>query len=199
MSHNTKILLGILAGTAIALFLCAGLLFFSASSFAWNQVTQSGSFDAAQVDQQAAAIAQFQPPAGYAPDYEFNAAGFRMVSYTPGDEHSHLMLIQAPSWLKLNQSEFEKQLRRSFGDKLEGLASEESALVDHRRLRVAGQPVEFTISEGINSIGDKYRSMAGVWDGASGQVLIYIEEPLSRWNQAKIDAFIATIAQPAVE
>ena len=127
------------------------------------------------------------------PDYSFSAGGFKLVGYDPGDNHSHLLLVQAPDWLKLNQADFEKQLRRDFGDMLGWGEKKESTIVDRRTLRVAGEPVEFAISEGVNSDGGDYRAMAGVWDGRNGPVLIYIEEPVTRWNQAAIDAFVASI------
>jgi hypothetical protein len=193
MSRSSKIVLGIFAGAVVLVFLCAGTFFFSLGGLAWNGMAQTMEFDRAAVSSQAAAIAEFHLPEGYGPNYSFSAGGFHLVGYDPGDNHSHLMLVQAPEWLKLDQAEYEKQLRRDFGDMLGWGEKEESTIVDHRTLRVAGQPVEFAISEGVNSDGGQYRSMAGVWDSPNGQVLIYIEEPVTRWNQAAIDAFVASI------
>ena len=193
MSQNTKKLLAIAAGTLLALALCMGTAIWSLGGLAWNGLTQAVEFDDEQVAMQAGAIARFQLPAGYAPDYSFGGAGFSLVAYDPGDNHSHLIFVQAPKWLRLDQSQFEQQLRRNFGDQLQWGQNDETVIVEHRTLRVAGEPVEFAIGEGVNGDGDPYRSMAGVWESPNGQVLIYIEEPLSRWNQAEIDAFVATI------
>jgi hypothetical protein len=193
MSRNTKILLGVFFGVAAMIFLCGGVFVFGAGTLALNGIAQSVEYDRAAVSAQAAAIADFTFPDGYQPTLSWHAGGFNLVSYDPGDNHSHLMLVQAPAWVKLDQSQFEKQLRRDFGEKLNWADDPKSKIVDRRTLRVAGQPVEFALSEGVNSEGGDYRSMAGVWEGPNGQVLIYIEEPVSRWNQAEIDAFIASI------
>ncbi len=193
MSRTAKIVLGVFTGIVALIFLCAGTFLFSAGGLAWAGMARAMEFDGAQVSSQAAAIADFQLPEGYAPDYSFSAGGFKLVGYDPGDNHSHLLLVQAPDWLKLNQADFEKQLRCDFGDMLGWGEKKESTIVDRRTLRVAGDPVEFAISEGVNSDGGDYRAMAGVWDGHNGPVLIYIEEPVTRWNQAAIDAFVATI------
>jgi hypothetical protein len=193
VSRTTKIVLGVFAGIAVLIFLCAATFFFSIGGLTYQGMARTMEFDGAQVTSKAAAIADFQLPEGYAPDYSFSAGGFNLVGYDPGDNHSHLILVQAPDWLKLDQADFEKQLRRNFGDMLGWGEKKETTIVDRRTLRVAGEPVEFAISEGVNSDGSEYRSMAGLWEGRNGPVLIYIEEPLSRWNQAEIDAFIASI------
>lgn len=195
MANTTKRLLAIAAGALLVLALCMGVAIWSIGGLALTGLAQAVEFDADQVMMEASKIAAFQLPAGYAPDYSFSGAGFTLVAYDPGDNHSHLMFVQAPTWLHLDQAQFEKQLRRNFGDKMEWGQNDEVAIVDHRTLRVGGKPVEFTIGEGVNGDGDRYRSMAGVWDNPNGQVLIYIEEPLARWNQAEIDAFVATIEE----
>ena len=193
MSRNTKIIIAIGVGTLAALFLCAGLVFFMVGGLAWNGLSRAVDFDADQVTAEAAGIAHFQLPAGYRPNYTFHAAGFTLVAFDPGDNHSHLMLVQAPAWVELDPQQFEAQLRRDFGARIQWGENERTTVVDQRTLRVDGEPVEFAVSEGINGDGGEYRSMAGVWNSPNGQVLIYIEEPVARWNQAEIDAFITTI------
>jgi hypothetical protein len=198
MSRNAKILLGVVLGAAVFLFLCAGTALLSAGGYAFNRVTEAMEFDAAQVRSEAAAIAEFDAPAGYEPAYAFAMGGFNLVSYDPGDGRSHMLLAQGPEWLNLDPAAFEAQIRRDLGRRdLGGRRGweerPESTIVDHRTLRVDGQPVEFVIGEGVNGDGHEYRTMAGVWNSARGQVLIYIEEPVTRWNQAEIDAFVASI------
>lgn len=198
MSRNTKIILAVFTGIVALVLLCAGTLVVSLGGLAWNGMARAMEFDAAEVNREAQAIADFELPEGYAPDYAFDTAGFRVVDYGLGDGdagngHSHLMLVQAPDWARLNQVEFEQQVRRNLGDKLKWGEDTKSKIVDRRSLRVAGEPVEFVISAGVNSSGGDYRAMTGVWESPRGQVLIYVEEPLAHWNQAEIDAFIASI------
>jgi hypothetical protein len=193
MSRNTKIILTIFGGAVLFLLLCALSVVVSLSGSAWEGVSRAMTFDAQDIAGSAAEIAQFELPYGYGPDYALAIGGFHMVSFDPGDNHSHLMLVQSPAWLNLDPTQFEQQLRRDYGDRLKWSERSEAKVVDHRTLRIEGQPVEFAISEGVNSEGADYRTMAGIWDGPNGQVFIYIEEPLSRWNQAEIDAFVASI------
>ena len=193
MSRSTKIILAVFAGVVVLTFLCAGTFVVSLGGLAWNGMAQAMEFDSTQVSRAAQAIADFELPEGYTPNYAFEAAGFRAVAYDLGDGHSHLMLVQAPDWARLNQAEFEQQVRRNLGNKLKWGDDTKSQIVDRRSLRVAGEAVEFAISEGANSSGGDYRAMTGVWDSPKGQVLIYVEEPLAHWNQAEIDAFIASI------
>jgi hypothetical protein len=193
MSHSTKIILAVFMGFVALILLCGGMLIVSLGGLAWNGMVQAFEFDGSKVSSQAAAIADFELPEGYAPSYSFGAGGFKLVGYDPGDHHSHIMLVQAPEWVKLNATDFENYLRRNFGDMLGWGKKENSAIVDRRTLRVDGQAVEFAIGEGASSDGSNYRSMVGVWDGPRGAILIYVEEPVARWNQAVIDAFIASI------
>lgn len=193
MSRSTKIILGVFMGTFVLILLCAGMLVFAVGGLAWNGMARTMEYDGATVSSQAAAIADFELPEGYAPSYSFRAGGFNLVGYDPGDDHSHLMLVQAPDWAKLDSAGFESYLRRNFGDMLGWGKKENNAIVDRRTLRVGGQAVEFAIGEGVSSDGSSYRSMVGVWDSPRGAILIYVEEPQTRWNQAVIDAFVASI------
>jgi hypothetical protein len=193
MSRSTKIIVAVFTGIVVLILLCAGTFMLSQGGLAWNGMARAMSFDAADVSREAQAIADFELPEGYTPSYSFRAGGFKLAGYDPGDKHSHLMLVLAPEWVKLNAADFENYLRRNFGDMLGWGEKGKNVIVDRRTLRVAGQPVEFAISEGVNSDGSSYRSMVGAWDSPRGIVLIYVEEPVTRWNQAVIDAFIASI------
>lgn len=193
MSRNTKIILAVFAGIVVLIFLCAGTFVVSLGGLAWNGMAQALEYDAADVSREAGTIAEFALPEGYTPSYSFRAGGFTLVGYDPGDKHSHLMLVQAPEWVKFNAADFENYLRRNFGDMLGWGEKGNNAIVDRRTLRVDGRAVEFAIGEGVSSDGSNYRSMAGVWDSPRGAILIYVEEPVTRWNQAVIDAFIASI------
>jgi hypothetical protein len=193
MSRSTKIILAVFTSVVVLILLCAGTFVISLGGLAWNGMARAMEYDAADVSREAETIADFELPDGYAPNYALTGAGFRMVDYDLGDGHSHLMLVQAPEWAGLNQAKFEQQVRRNLGDKLKWGEDTKSKIVDRRSLRVAGEPVEFAIREGVNSTGGDYRAMTGVWDSPKGQVLIYVEEPLAHWNQAEIDAFIASI------
>jgi hypothetical protein len=193
MSRSTKIILAVFAGIVVLILLCAGTFVISLGGLAWNGMARAMEYDAADVSREAGAIAEFALPEGYMPSYSFRAGGFKLVGYDPGDHHSHLMLVQAPEWVKLNAADFESYLRRNFGDMLGWGEKENNVIVDRRTLRVDGRAVEFAIGEGASSDGSSYRSMVGVWDSPRGAILIYVEEPVTRWNQAVIDAFIASI------
>jgi hypothetical protein len=65
--------------------------------------------------------------------------------------------------------------------------------VGETNVTIRGQEVSLTVSEGNNRDGDPYRSMVGMFDGADGQVLLTISGRTSNWDQAAIDAFLASI------
>ena len=143
MSRSTKIILAVFLGTVVLIFLCAGTFMFSLGGLAWNGMARALEYDAVDVSREAGAIAEFALPEGYTPSYSFHAGGFKLVGYDPGDKHSHLLLVQAPAWVKLDAADFEDYLRRNFGDMLGWGEKAHNSVVDHRTLRVDGHAVDF--------------------------------------------------------
>ena len=66
-------------------------------------------------------------------------------------------------------------------------------VVGQQQVTVRGQTVTLVLSEGTNSSGQPYRTLTGVFQGKGGPALLSVEAPLSQWNQAEVDAFLASI------
>jgi Na+-translocating ferredoxin:NAD+ oxidoreductase RnfG subunit len=137
----------------------------------------------------AAEIADFDLPADYVSEFSASLEGYTLVSYSPGDGHSHLYLIQSE-----NESD---------GEKLAGLVEQiapgsydpqtRMTVIETRLVMVREQEVTLVISEGISSGGETYRQVAVPFQGKGGPALLIFSEPVTSWNQETVDVFIASI------
>ncbi len=191
MSKNTKIILGIVIGLLVVC-VCGGVATFGALT--WFGVTVGQQFEPnpEKVAQIASKIADFKLPPGYTTEYGIEVADFALASYSPGDDHSHIMFIQMPPDSKVDQVTLERQMTQVTQPRSSKRPTK-LTMVGASQVTVRGQSVKFVISEGTNSEGQAYRQMRGMFQGKGGLVLLTVEEPTSRWNQATVDAFIASI------
>jgi hypothetical protein len=137
----------------------------------------------------AAEIADFDLPAGYQPEFSASLEGYILVSYNPGDGHSHLYLIQSE--------------KESDGEKLASMVEQiapgsydpqtRMKVIETRLVTVRGQEETLVISEGVTSEGETYRQVTVTFQGKGGPALLMLSEPVTRWNQESVDAFIASI------
>jgi hypothetical protein len=192
MSRNTINLLLVFSGIVILLLLCSATTFVAVGRAVWDRMADSMTLADRRVGETGAQIADFVLPAGYRSDYAVNVAGFKMAGYEPGDGHSHILLMQIPRWLHLDQSKLVAMAQNKFGIARTMDVDEEQSARRHT-VAIAGQEVEFLVTEGINSADQPYRTMTGLWEGANGEVLVMIEEPLASWDQDVVDAFLASI------
>lgn len=134
-------------------------------------------------------IVDFDLPAGYSPEFSGKLFSYTLVSYNPGDGQSHLYLIQTE--------------KESDGDKLANMIGQivpgpydpqtRMTIIETRSITVREQEATMVISDGINSEGNPYRQIMVAFQGNGGPALITFSEPVTRWNQEKVDAFIASI------
>ena len=142
-----------------------------------------------QVANAAAEIADFDLPAGYRPEFSASLEGYTLVSYNPGDGHSHLYLIQSEK-----ESDGEK-----LGSMMDQIApgsydpQTRMAIIETRPVTVRKQEVTLVISEGVTSEGETYRQVMVPFQGKGGPALVTLSEPVERWSQESVDAFIASI------
>ena len=137
----------------------------------------------------AAEIADFDLPAGYQPEFSASLEEYTLVSYNPGDGHSHLYLIQSE--------------KESDGEKLVGMMDQiapgsydpqtRMTVIENRPVTMRDQEVTLVISEGITSEGETYRQVMVAFHGKGGPALLTLSEPVERWNQESVDAFLASI------
>ncbi len=191
MNRATMIFLGLIAAL-LSLCLCAaggGYVLVSAGERALAGAIRT---DPAEVARISAAIAAYTLPDGFGNPFAYQGAGFSLVGYTGGDGHSHIYLCKVPRYAHLLEGEIKRQIRELAPDPLPSHPAE-MALVDRRTATIRGQEVLLLVSEGINSDGELFRQVSGVFQGKNGFTLLAFERPASRWDQAEVDSFLASI------
>jgi hypothetical protein len=165
---------------------CFVLLAFLLSACGTNTTINT---DTDKVVSVAAEIADFDLPAGYQPEFSASLEGYILVSYNPGDGHSHLYLIQSE--------------KESDGEKLVSMVEQiapgsydpqtRMTIIETRPVTVREQEVTLVISEGVTSEGETYRQVMAAFQGKGGPALLVLSGPVTSWNQQSVDAFIASI------
>jgi hypothetical protein len=151
----------------------------------------TSSFDSSveQVTSAAAEIAEFDLPAGYHADFSAKLMGYTVAAFNPGDAHSHLYLIQS-------SKETDGQKLADMLDQLAPGASDAQTrmtVLENRSVIVRSQEVTMVISEGTDSEDESYRQATVAFEGQGGPALLVISEPTTSWDQATVDAFLASI------
>jgi hypothetical protein len=190
MSTTVKVILGIVAG---GIFLClllgaAGLILFNWTSRTVGQVIQS---DPVQVSEIGGMIAEYDLPAGFDDAYSKQVAGFDLVAYNGQDGHSHVYFFQLPQGVHVDMDEIQRQLDKAANEPTNIHVN--SRVVDQFPATICGQQTSVVINEGTNSEGLTYRVASAVFQGKGGQAMVVFERPTSSWDQAEVDAFLASI------
>ncbi|NTU75936.1 MAG: hypothetical protein HGA86_07425 [Anaerolineaceae bacterium] len=133
-------------------------------------------------------IARFSIPAGYEAEFGVSLDGYDIASYSRGDGHSHLYLIQAPDSV-VTQEELEEKLNQAPSYS----RSNRQVVIEKRMLTVRGQEVTALIHEGTNSEGGTYRQITVGFQGKNGAALLSMEEPVSSWNLDEVIKFVESL------
>ena len=91
----------------------------------------------------------------------------------------------------LSQVEMEQELRQASQHETGELR--DLRVVGRQETTIKGEKVVLTISQGSNSQDQPYRMLSGIFQGKGGPTLLWIGGPVSSWDQAELDAFIASI------
>lgn len=135
-------------------------------------------------------IADYQLPSGYQEGFGVQLLGFKLVAYVR-DERQHIMLMQFPAAAGLSQVEMEQELRQASQHETGELR--DLRVVGRQEATIKGEKVVLVVSEGTDSQGEAYRMLSGIFQGRGGPTLLWIAGPVSSWDQAALDAFIASI------
>jgi hypothetical protein len=140
----------------------------------------------------AAQIADFNLPSGYRSEATINLGGFIFVSYAPGDGRSHILLVQAPRSIPVDQAALEQVTQQALANQGRDHRAH-TQVVGQMKATIRGREVTLVLSEGTNSSGQAYRVLTGVFEGKGGPTLLSIESPVARWDQAVVNAFVTSI------
>jgi hypothetical protein len=190
MNGTTKLILGIVVGVTLLCVAASagGLLLLRSAGWALGRAIET---DAETVAEISGSIADYDLPAGFEEAYATRLAGFSLVSYTGHDEHSHIYLFQLPSYVEIDQAEIERQLQQATGK--EGTDWAQTEVVDRQPATICGEATTLVVSEGVNHDKQPFRQVSGMFTGKGGQALVVFETPVSSWDQAVVDGFIASI------
>jgi hypothetical protein len=189
-------------GTRIALWLCALALASlvvlgiaataSLGRLARGNLSRYMVTDPATVDAIGQAIAAFEPPPGYVPEGAIRLLGFALAAYDPNDEQSTLVLLQVPRWLPVSDEQLARFLRENLlsGDQTE---EESVAVLEEQEIRVGDHTILYVVFEGVGDAGEPYRALQTLFPGRNGSVMLFLEEPLSRWNEARVQDLLASL------
>ena len=141
---------------------------------------------------QAGEIADFTVPAGFTPEFGMNVADVLMLGYNHSDERSHIFLMQAPESANITAEEMEQQLRESLAS---AQGQDRPEIVDREEvpLTILGQDVTGIVGTGTDSTENEgYRVLTVPFIGKGGPAVLIFERPEASWDQAEVDAFIAS-------
>jgi hypothetical protein len=189
MSTPLKIIIGLLIGSVVLCTVAAvGMVLFARA--AGTVIEQAFVTDLAQVADISSEIAVYTLPEGFGQPFAAQAAGSSIVGYTGNDGRSHIYFFQLPAGVHIDPSELEKQARQAAPSNVK---VNNIHVVERRPGVIAGQEVTLIISEGLNHSDEPFREVSAIFEGKSGQALVTFSRPTAAWDDAEVEAFLASI------
>lgn len=192
MDRTTKIILAA-AAVAAVLLVCGAIVIGFGVGGVISLVGRNFETNPAQVTPIATDIADFDLPTGYKPTFGMSIAGFKVVSYDPGDGNSHIWLMQAPAGTELEGTELQREFQRMSERGPVVAQTRNLKQINSEQIKLRGQEVTLITSEGTNSDGASYRQCAAYFNGKGGPAMVIVEQPIARWNQEQVNQFLASI------
>ncbi len=189
VSRNAKILIVILAGM---LLLCACGSITIAILGGWL-ISRTATTETASIGDIGSEIADFQLPAGFVPDYAVNIAGIKMVAYRPQIGNGHIMLAQVPEGMSVDAAKLEEEIRSAARSRGYTWFNEDMHVVGEEHLTIRGQETTLITSEGMSRSRGALRQVTASFHGKAGQAWVMVIRPVSEWDRAQVDAFLASI------
>jgi hypothetical protein len=137
----------------------------------------------------ASKIADFDVPAGYAPELSAHLLGYSLASYKGTTGPSHLYLVQSEK--DSDKAELQKMLEQMAPGSSN--PNTRMTVVENRTATVRGQEADVVISEGTNSDNVTYRQATVAFQGKGGPALLVFSESADLWDQAVLDTFLGSI------
>ncbi len=134
-------------------------------------------------------IADFTLPPDYEPEFGLHALGYTAVAYAANDSGGQLYLVQSEA-----QADG-AALEQALGEMVPGYRDEERDLVvvEQRPFTLRDQAVLVTISEGLGEEDEMVRQATAVFQGKAGPTLLILREPVDQWDEAAVEAFLASV------
>jgi hypothetical protein len=188
MSKGVRTALIVVAVLACLCIAGGGAAFYFGGNFL-GQAMVTNPADAAKVGQE---IANYEKPAGYNEQMAMNIAGVKMVMMTGGEGSSGvIMMMQAPAG-SLSEADLKARMQQSLNQSL-GRKNISFSSVGSQDVTIRGKTVKMEMLEGTNENGTKIRQGIAVFNGNGGPTVLMMMGSEAEWDQAKIDAFLASI------
>ncbi len=134
------------------------------------------------------AIGDYELPDGFGNPFATTVAGVSLVGYTGSDGHSHIYLCSLPGYARWIELPLREAAYAQWS------SSPAQTWVDgNRTVTIGGQAVTLLFTEGINADDQHFRQVTGVIQGKKGPTLVVYETPVSLWDQAEVDTFLASL------
>ena len=140
----------------------------------------------------AAGIAAYEVPEGFGEPMAARLLGFSLVGYEGADGRSHIYLIQAPRILPLDRAALETQVAQVGARDLHTRLT----VVEERPCRIGEEETTLIISEGRSGDDVPYRSASALFNGRGGTALVNVAMPVASWDEAAVEALLASLDQP---
>jgi hypothetical protein len=200
MNRRTKIIIAIFASASlVCISVCVlGLLALrQAGSTAAGQMSVT---DPAQISALAREIIDYDLPPDYREETYINFIFGKMLMLQADSTtrdvslKPFIMITQMPrSITRIDKAGMRRQLQLSV-ERAMGRGNYRMDLVDQRTATIRGQAVNLYLYEGTDDQGIKTRFLlSDAFDGKSGSLLLLITGPSEGWDQAELEAFIASI------
>ena len=141
--------------------------------------------------EKATQIAEFDVPAGYTADFGMDLGGTVMVGYSKPDTNGHFFLIQAPESSGMDREQLEESLRDALASSA-GNEAVEATEVEEIPMTIRGEEVTATVGTATGSSMGAMRVLTVPFTGDGGPALLMYQVPEADWDQAEVDAFIAS-------
>jgi hypothetical protein len=187
----------IIVGILVILCCCVAGLGVAGMWYAGDQLggMVEGANDPENVAKIAESIATYDLPAGYE-QIGFDILSMKYIFMMPGNGLGPvIMLAQFPDSMVGDQEELAREMERSMARQT-GQGAADLQAVEQKTYTIRGQQVEAVIMEGASEIEGQsmeIRQMIVVFQGKDGTAALMFYGAKSGWDQAMIDAFIASI------
>lgn len=188
MTRNTKILLAVIGGLLL-LCLCASIAVAVATGFF---ISRTATTESSAVSASSGAIADFDLPMGYAPDYAVNVLGFRIVGFQSDSGNGHIVLAEAPEGFTMDAERLQSDLQGILRDRGYRWFDEKMRMVDEQPVTIRGTQTTLQIAESDGGNGP-YRQATAAFPGENGPAWVMFATPVDEWDQGMVDAFLASI------
>lgn len=154
------------------------------------------SADPAVIRATANEIAEFDPPAGFTPQFRVHAFSNRVVFYFTTDG-SMLMLSQldqaAAGQNQNQQGDFQKGFQEGMQNQ-KGPRALEIVKAEQRKLKIRGQDVEVTFAEAKDpEHGKEYQQIKGKFKGKGGPAEFLMQIPKEKYKEEDVVKFLESI------